>query len=69
MSGNSADFESNWNDPDDAPEFTDTLFDKADWYEGDRLIRRGLLSVNPGLDLDVFIAFQAMGGEWRMQFK
>jgi|GEM_PF-3186466 len=27
--------------PDDSPEWTDEMFDRADLYEGDRLIRRG----------------------------
>ncbi|MBF0429207.1 MAG: hypothetical protein HQL94_09815 [Magnetococcales bacterium] len=67
MNVNNANSESNWTDPDDAPEFTNTLFDKADWYEGDRLIRSGPLSTNPGLDLDVFVALQSRGGDWRTQ--
>src|SRR5262249_26258193 len=30
-----------WVDPDDAPEFTDDYFERADVYLGDELIRRG----------------------------
>ena len=30
-----------WIDPDDAPELTDEWFDTADYYEGDKLVRRG----------------------------
>jgi uncharacterized protein (DUF4415 family) len=31
-----------WIDPEDAPELTDSFFDQADEYIGDRLIRRGV---------------------------
>lgn len=30
-----------WIDPDDAPEWTDEMFARADLYHGDKLIRRG----------------------------
>jgi len=30
-----------WTDPDDAPELTDAFFERADVYEGGRLVRRG----------------------------
>ena len=30
-----------WVDPDDAPELTREFFQRADIYEGDKLIRRG----------------------------
>ncbi|WP_372425400.1 hypothetical protein [Salinarimonas chemoclinalis] len=30
-----------WRDPDDSPEWTDAMFERADIYEGDQLIRRG----------------------------
>lgn len=30
-----------WHDPDDSPEWTDEMFERADVHEGDRLIRRG----------------------------
>lgn len=30
-----------WRDPDDSPEWTDEMFDRADVHQGDRLIRRG----------------------------
>lgn len=30
-----------WQNPDDSPEWTDEMFDRADVREGDRLIRRG----------------------------
>jgi|SRR5215470_2264051 len=31
----------NWVDPDVAPELTRGHFERADWYRGDRLVRRG----------------------------
>ena len=30
-----------WIDPDDSPEWTDEMFDRAEGRKGDRLIRRG----------------------------
>jgi uncharacterized protein (DUF4415 family) len=36
-----------WTDPDDAPELTDAFFERADIYEGARLVRRG----RPRLDV------------------
>jgi uncharacterized protein (DUF4415 family) len=36
-----------WVDPDDAPEFTQELFERADLYYGDRLIRPGKGGPNP----------------------
>ncbi len=32
---------SEWIDPDDAPEITEEMLDRADWYHGDKLVRRG----------------------------
>jgi hypothetical protein len=34
-----------WVDPDDAPEWTDEMFARADLYHGDKLIRRGRRTV------------------------
>ncbi|MET0610629.1 MULTISPECIES: BrnA antitoxin family protein [Pseudomonas syringae group] len=31
----------NWVDPDDAPELTDAFFERADEYQGSRVIKRG----------------------------
>jgi uncharacterized protein (DUF4415 family) len=61
-------------DPETAPELTDALFEKADFYIGDRLIRRGrgrppleapkkLVSLR--LDHDVIEAFRAGGPGWQ----
>ena len=61
-------------DPDTAPELTDEFFDKADFYIGDKLIRRGrgrpplgapkkLVSLR--LDQDVIERFRAGGPGWQ----
>ena len=61
-------------DPDTAPELTDEFFDKADFYIGDKLIRRGrgrppldapkkLVSLR--LDQDVIDRFRAGGPGWQ----
>ena len=61
-------------DPDTAPELTDEWFDKADFYIGDKLIRRGrgrppaenpkkLVSLR--LDQDVIETFRAGGAGWQ----
>src|SRR5712691_4829658 len=61
-------------DPDTAPELTDEFVDKADFYIGDRLIRRGrgrpplgapkkLVSLR--LDQDVIERFRAGGPGWQ----
>jgi uncharacterized protein (DUF4415 family) len=41
MSGKQNSGRSTWVDPDDAPELTAKHFERADWYDGERLIRRG----------------------------
>jgi uncharacterized protein (DUF4415 family) len=61
-----------WIDPDDAPELTDEWFDTADYYEGDKLVRRGrpksdspkeALSLR--LDPDVIAYYRATGPGWQ----
>jgi hypothetical protein len=37
-----------WVDPDDAPELTDEMFQRADLYNGGRLIRRGVPPTSEG---------------------
>ena len=61
-----------WVDPDDAPEWTDEMFERADLYHGDRLIRRGRPpSDNPKkalklrIDADVVEHFRATGPGWQ----
>ncbi|HKH35370.1 MAG TPA: BrnA antitoxin family protein [Beijerinckiaceae bacterium] len=61
-------------DPDTAPELTDEFFEKADFYIGEKLIRRGrgrppldapkkLVSLR--LDRDVIEQFRAGGPGWQ----
>ena len=61
-----------WHDPDDAPELTEEFFHRADWYQGDKLIRRGRPAgavakrpVTIRLDTDVIAHFQAGGRGWQ----
>ena len=61
-----------WVDPDDAPELTDEIMDRADWYDGETLIRRGRpkleqpkISTTLRLDADVIAQFKAKGPKWQ----
>ncbi len=61
-----------WVDPDDAPELTDEVMDRADWYDGETLIRRGRpkldqpkISTTLRLDADVIAQFKAKGPKWQ----
>ena len=61
-----------WRDPDDAPELTEEFFQSADWYRGDKLVRRGRPAGPVGkrpvtirLDTDVIAHFQAGGRGWQ----
>lgn len=61
-----------WVDPDDAPEWTDEMFDRADDYEGDRLVRRGRpksqhprAAISIGLSEDVLNCSEASGPGWQ----
>lgn len=61
-----------WVDPDDAPELTSEYFDRADWYIGDKLVRRGrpptgnakrLVSLR--IDQDVLQRLRDLGPGWQ----
>jgi uncharacterized protein (DUF4415 family) len=61
-----------WTDPDDAPELTDEWFDTADYYEGEKLVRRGRPksaspkeAVSLRLDPDVVAHYRATGPGWQ----
>jgi uncharacterized protein (DUF4415 family) len=63
---------SGWVDPDDAPEWTDEMFDRADVYEGEVLISRGRprlaqpkRQVTLRLSPDVLDHFKASGRGWQ----
>ena len=59
-------------DPDEVPELTEEYFERADYYIGDKLVRKGkplsghakvLLSVR--YDADIVEAFRATGKGWQ----
>jgi uncharacterized protein (DUF4415 family) len=59
-------------DPDDAPEWTEEQFERADLYHGDKLVRRGRpSSAHPKkalklrIDADVVEHFRATGPGWQ----
>ena len=63
---------SEWVDPDDAPEWTDQMFDRADLYHGEVLIRRGRpplaapkRQVTLRLSPEVLDHFKAGGPGWQ----
>lgn len=61
-----------WQDPDDAPELTNTFFEQADLYDGERLVRRGRpriaqpkVAVSLRLPQDVLARWKASGPGWQ----
>jgi uncharacterized protein (DUF4415 family) len=61
-----------WIDPDDAPEWTDEMFDRADLYHGEVLVRRGRpplaepkRQVTLRLSPEVIDHFKAGGPGWQ----
>lgn len=61
-----------WGDPDDAPEWTDEMFDRADYYEGGKLVRRGRpksehpkVAISIRLSAEVLNRFKASGPGWQ----
>ncbi len=63
---------SEWIDPDDAPELTQEWFERADYYEGGKLIRPGRPRaaapkepVSLRLDPDILAHFRATGPGWQ----
>ena len=63
---------STWVDPDDAPELTGEYFERADIFEGERLVRRGRPplerpkeAVKLRLSADVLDHFRAGGPGWQ----
>jgi len=61
-----------WIDPDDAPEWTDEMFNRADLHENGVLIRRGRppaehpkARVTLRLDAEVAAALRASGKGWQ----
>jgi uncharacterized protein (DUF4415 family) len=64
-----------WIDPDDGPELTEEMLDRAVFRDGDRVIRRGRpplgerpkSSVTLRLDADVLDSYRALGAGWQSQ--
>jgi len=72
MEKSKGDIESDWVDPDDAPELDDDWFDRADLMIGDTVIRPGRPKgsgvkqpVSLRLDKDVLAHFRATGPGWQ----
>jgi uncharacterized protein (DUF4415 family) len=64
-----------WSDPDDAPEITDEMLDRATIVKGGKVIQRGRprlgdrakRTVTIRLDADVVEAYRALGSGWQTQ--
>ena len=62
-----------WRDPDDAPEITDDMLDRAEVVKGGKVVRRGRpplgdaakSSVTLRLDADVLAAYRGTGPGWQ----
>jgi uncharacterized protein (DUF4415 family) len=62
-----------WIDPDDAPELTDDLLDRAELRDGDRIVRRGRpplgdepkSAVTLRLDTDILRSYRETGPGWQ----
>ena len=72
MSANKLYTEADWVDPDDAPELTDTFFERADEFKGGRLVRRGRPKadvvrerITIRIEADVLAQFKASGPGWQ----
>lgn len=72
MTGKKENMESDWVDPDDAPELTDEWFETADVYDGEKLISRGRpksdspkQAISLRVDADVLDKFKADGPGWQ----
>lgn len=72
MNANKPAMATGWTDPDDAPELTDEFFERADEFEGARLVRRGRPkaavtkeAVKLRLDADLLAALRATGDGWQ----
>jgi uncharacterized protein (DUF4415 family) len=65
-----------WVDPDEAPELTEAFFDNAEYFHGDRFIRRGRgrpktdtpkEQISVRLDRDVLAKLREAGAGWQSQ--
>ena len=71
MSASKPGSESSWVDPDDAPEWTQDQWDRAEIRIGGKVVRRGRppgstkTQVSLRVDNDVLAAFRAQGAGWQ----
>lgn len=71
MNGKKRDSGTTWTDPDDAPELTKEFFERADEFQGERLLKRGRptgsnkVSTTVRFDAEVIEAFRAGGTGWQ----
>jgi uncharacterized protein (DUF4415 family) len=72
MNGKENGSHATWVDPDDAPEWTEEMFERADYYEGGKLVRRGRppsahpkVAISIRLSEDVLTRFKATGPGWQ----
>ncbi len=59
-------------DPDEAPELDESFFERADEFDGERMVRRGRppgsgnkVSTTVRFDADILAAFRAQGPGWQ----
>jgi uncharacterized protein (DUF4415 family) len=72
MNGNKRGTVTTWTDPDDAPELDDDFFERAEEYDGNRLVKRGRpagsgskISTTIRFDADIIARFRADGPGWQ----
>jgi uncharacterized protein (DUF4415 family) len=72
MTANKPNTKSTWIDPDDAPELTREWFERADQYDGEKLVRRGRppaekpkQAISLRVDADVLDHYKATGPGWQ----
>jgi len=72
MNANKHAMPTDWHDPEDAPELTDSFFDQADEFIGERLVKRGRprasthkRQLTVRYDAEVIDAFRATGAGWQ----
>ncbi|SHI18559.1 BrnA antitoxin family protein [Pollutimonas bauzanensis] len=72
MLANRRNTRSTWADPDDAPGLTEEFFEKADLYQGDKLVKRGRpkldnpkVAVSLRLPSEVLARWKATGAGWQ----
>lgn len=72
MNGKKKATDTSWIDPDDAPEVDESFFERADEFDGERLVRRGRppgsgnkISTTVRFDADILAAFRAEGPGWQ----